>query len=671
MTSNKKNRTKSPAASTTTTTAPTVPTPWRLFLAGIGLVILTAWVYSGALDNDFVDWDDYHYVIDNNLVRGEQDIARSAQFLGSGHPYPTTTSPVTTTAGAVWKRAVALNYHPLTIFSLRWQNNACSDCSLGISARPFIRTNILLHILNSLLVLLLIYCLSKKNLGASILVALIFALHPMHVESVVWVSERKDVLYTFFFLLGLLSYWQFLNSDKKRYWWVALGCFVLACLSKAMAVVFPVAALLLYLWKIPQQGWEGLRTTVRPQAWRPLLPFLGLALFFGCLAVDIQGGGNGFGLLEGDTHYVATVGMDKYSAWERLQFAGYGFWQYVYLFFVPLELSTFHPYPDQIVFQNHWGFKLAPLLMLLALVAPLWRMRTHKALLVGIWFYFVTVALVLQFISVGMVILADRYTYLPYLGLAFALSLSIAHYLPPQRQSLVYSILIGATLLFGWKTTQQIEVWQDTETLWSTVIQQHQGSDGKFPEGMATPLSNRGNYYGKLGQNSANPQEQQHYLNQAFRDFERAARLGSTHVKVYEGLGNMSGIRANVLTDQANAVQAKDPIRAQQLRQEANALLTTAIQYYNQALTIKPDNGDVYFNRAITYSILRNHAAAIEDYSKVLVFLPQQAHQAYLNRGIALYELRRYPEAKADFQRALQYHPNDPLARRYLNMLNR
>lgn len=670
MASNKKNRTKSPATSATTT-ASTSPKPWGLFLAGISIVILTAWIYSGALDNDFVDWDDYHYVIENNLVRGDQDIARSAQFLGSDRLYPATTSPVTTTASDVWKRAVALNYHPLTIFSLRWQNNACSDCSLGISARPFIRTNILFHILNSLLVLLLIYCLSKKNLGASILVALVFALHPMHVESVAWVSERKDVLYTFFFLLGLLSYWRFLELDNKRYWWAALGCFVLACLSKAMAVVFPVAALLLCIWKTPQQGWEALRAAARPQSWRPLLPFLGLALFFGSLAMNIQGGGNGFGILEGDANYVATVGMDKYNAWERLQFAGYGFWQYVYRFFVPLELSTFYPYPDQAVFQNHWGFKLAPWLMLLALIAPLWRMRAHKALLVGLWFYFITVALVLQFISVGMVILADRYTYLPYVGLAFALSLSIAHCLPAQRQSLVYGILIGATLLFGWKTTQQIEVWRDTETLWSTVIQQHQDADGKFPAGMAIPLSSRGNYFGKLGQNTTNPQDQQRYLNKAFRDFERAATLGSTNVKVYEGLGNMSGIRANALMDQAGAIQAKDPIRAQQLRQEANALLARAIQHYNHALVIKPNNGDVYFNRAITHSILRNHAAAIEDYNKVLVFLPQQASQVYLNRGIALYELSRYQEAKSDFQRALQYNPNDQLARRYLSMLNR
>lgn len=656
-------------SSASTKPAPTPKKSWGLWLSALSIALLTAWAYSGALDNDFVDWDDYQYVIENNLVRGDQDIARSAQFVGSGRSYPNTTSPVTTSASDVWKRAVALNYHPLTVFSLRWQNNACANCSLGISARPFIRTNILLHILNSLLVLLLIYWMSKKNLGASTLVALIFALHPMHVESVAWVSERKDVLYAFFFLLGLLSYWRFLEGNSKRYWWAAFGCFVLACLSKAMAVVFPVAALLLYVWKTPQRGWDALRAAARPTAWRPLLPFLGLALFFGLLAVDIQSGGTGFGLLDRDAINVATSKMARYNAWERLQFAGYGFWQYIFKFFAPINLSTYYPYPEDAIFENSIGFKLAPLLMLLALGGVV--VRFHKILFVGLWFYFITVALVLQFVSVGLVVMADRYTYLPYIGLAFALSMSIAHYVPAQRQSLVYGVLIAATLVFGYKTTQQVEVWQDSETLWSTVINQYQKADGSFPEAIAVPLSSRGNYYSKLGQNAATPQDQARYLNLAFRDFERAAALGIRNFKVYEGLGNVSGIRANGMLDQAGALQAKDPIRAQQLRQEANALLQQAIQHYDKALSLAPQKGDVYFNRAITHSILRNHAAAISDYTKVLELLPQQAAQAHLNRGLAYYALGRRQEAQADFQNALRYNPNDQQAKRYLNLLSR
>ena len=94
-----------------------------------------------------------------------------------------------------------------------------------------------------------------------------------------------------------------------------------------------------------------------------------------------------------------------------------------------------------------------------------------------------------------------------------------------------------------------------------------------------------------------------------------------------------------------------------------------AIQHYNQALSLNPNSGDTYFNRAVTHSILRNHAAAIADYTQVLQLLPQQAAQAYRYRGIALYELRRFQEAKADFQRVLQFNPNDQQAKQYLNRI--
>lgn len=648
-----------------------VQRPWGLLLLlSLGLAALTYWTYSGALDNEFVDWDDYKYVVENDLVRSGGDILMTTELMGRQQGFSDQVRPHTTTMGDVWKRAVALNYHPLTVWSLRAQNNACADCTLGISARPFIRGNIFLHLLNSILVLLLIYCLSKKNLWASISVALIFALHPMHVESVAWVSERKDVLYTFFFLLGLLGYWRYLQDQGVRWWWWALACFVLACLSKAMAVVFPVVALLLYLWEHPSKGFESLKALKDAKAWRPLLPFFGLALLFGWIAVDIQSGGDFYGFLERDAINTAIADGQTFTLLQRFQFAGYGFMQYLYKFFVPLDLSIYYPYPDLETYSNHWMYWAAPFLLVAVLALATWSLRYTKAAFVGIWFYFVTVALVLQFISVGMVIMADRYTYVPYIGLAFAVAMLIQQYARPSVQKVAYSAMMAVALLFIVKTKAQIEVWQDSDVLWTSVIEYNTINGNQLLPTMATPLSIRGNYYGKLGQNATDPAQQQAYLNKAYQDFQRADQLGTQNVQVYEGLGNINGLRANQLIDQARRIQSQDPARAQQLMRESNALLTQAIKHYGKALQLNPNSGEAYFNRGVTHSILRNHAEAVADYTKVLQIIPQQAGIAHLNRGIALYELGRRQEAKSDFEQVLRYNPQNELAQRYLRMLS-
>ena len=146
-------------------------------LLTIGVLVgITFAVYSPALDNDFVDWDDYAYVIDNPLVRDPK-----------------------TPISEIWKRPISLNYHPVTIWTMRLhaQGNRCDstkekNCMEGISARPFIRWNIILHLLNVVLVFGLLYNLSRANLILSSIAALWFGIHPMHVESVAWVySEPK------------------------------------------------------------------------------------------------------------------------------------------------------------------------------------------------------------------------------------------------------------------------------------------------------------------------------------------------------------------------------------------------------------------------------------------------------------------------------------------------
>lgn len=615
-----------------------------LVLASLALAIVTFWVYQGALDNDFVDWDDYAYVVENDLVRATNDMAEFTAIKGNKNKIiSSTVGEYTTTLGDVFSRVVSLNYHPLTMLTMRWNNNACPSCTQGISARPFILWNIILHIINSILVLLLIYWMSKKNLLASIVVAAIFALHPMHVESVAWVSERKDVLYTLFFLSGLLAYSKYLSKPGNKWLALSLGLFILACLSKAMAVVFPLAMLLLYYWNDKSKdGITSLKNTLKPSSIAHILPFFAVSIFFGLMASSVQSGGNFGGLVTVTSSSVAINSFDTFSILQRFQFACYGFLEYIIRFFIPTDLGTFYPYPDQPTYDGSLFFKIAPFIIFAILGITLASLKYTKSIATGIGFYLVTVILVLQFVSVGAVIMADRYTYLPYIGFAFMLVMLVQEFAPEKTQKPVYSLMLAFTLFLTTKTIPQIETWQDSESLWTNVIELHTLDGNILQQNMEQPLSIRGNFYGKKSEKATDEKQRIELINKAFEDFEKAAQLGSRRPDVYEGMGNTHGMRGNY---------------------------KEALKSYSIALELDQKKGSTYFNRGVTNSLLRDHQNAIKDYTLAIKHAPQQAPMAHVNRGISYVELNQRENAIADFQKALQYNPNHELAKRYMKQL--
>ncbi len=440
-----------------------------------------------------------------------------------------------------------------------------------------------------------------------------------------------------------------------------------------MAVVFPLVLLLLHFWKAEEKPVPAFLATLSSKVWLPLWPFLVTSLLFGWIAVNIQAGGDFYGLIERGTQSVAIAEMNTFSLVERFQFAGYGFMQYLINFFWPSNLSPYYPYPDMEAFSSSIYYKLAPLLMVAVLILALLSLKKTKALAMGIGFYFFTIVLVLQFISVGAVVMADRYSYLPYIGLGMAVAFLVQQAVPKEKQAWAFGGLIGWSLLLPVKTIPQIEVWQDSETLWTTAIEQ-QTKDGQPILGnMVQPLSIRGSYYGKIAQASRDPQKQQEYLDKAFQDFQKAAAFGSTNVLVYKGLGNSYGMQGNNKQDQARRLQQQGKTaEAQALQQQSYEDFQKAIENYNQVMLLKPEeSAEAYFNRGITYSILRDHPKAIADYTTFIQYNPPQVLTAYLNRGISYFELRQYAAAKSDFETVLRYNPQNKLAQQYLNQLAR
>lgn len=562
---------------------------WWAIGAVLLIFIVSRIAYNGALDHSFVDWDDQLYVTENPMV------------LQHGKPG---TPPV-------WSTPIALNYHPLTMESLIWNaKNAVVKNGLP-EAGSFIATNINIHALNGMLVFLFVWLLTQGNLFVSLFTGLIFALHPMHVESVAWVSERKDVLYVFFFLIASCAYLRYLDTRKYIWFFAALAFFLLSCLSKAMAVSLVPVLLLLDWWRERPLRQAGV--------WIEKLPFVAIALFFGLMAIDIQGGGNFHGFLSGiEGVKTATGANDKFSLMDRFMLSSYGMVQYIIKFFVPLNLSPFYPYPEEFINKTAlptiYPVSFAAFTVLLG--ATIWSKAKTKVFLFGLGFYFFTVALVSQFFAVGLVVMADRYTYLPYIGLSLVVLLGIAHFIKGNKsmQMAAYGLLSVCSVWMLIQTQKQVEIWKNTESLWLSATEQ-------FPrEGQI--LANLGNHYGKTGQ-----------LEKAAVCFEKAIQQNIRNASVYEGLGNVYGSRGE--------------------HQKAADMFAAAIG-------IDPKKGNFYFNRGTAYLSI-DPSKSIPDFTKAMELMPPATRAGTLSkRALAYIKTQNYQAALADYTSAIEAGSKSP-----------
>ena len=218
------------------------------------ILLLTLIAFYPSINCSFINWDDQFYVTDSKLIQ-------SLSFENIKKIFST-------------ESVVALNYHPLTILSL------AIDYHLGnLDPRQYHFTNLFIHILNTLLVFFFAYKLSDRKLIVGIFVSIFFGIHPMHVESVAWIAERKDVLYTFFFITGLLTYLSYSETKKKKFLVLTFIFFFLSVLSKAMAVVFPFVILLIDYYKARKVSLE---------VFVEKIPFFLISLIFGIFALRIQ-----------------------------------------------------------------------------------------------------------------------------------------------------------------------------------------------------------------------------------------------------------------------------------------------------------------------------------------------------------------------------------------------
>jgi Flp pilus assembly protein TadD len=549
--------------------------PTILALAVILAVTVAA--YLGALDNDFVRWDDPVYVQENIHVLQKH-------------------------YGALAKAVVASNFHPLTMFSL------AMNASEPPSARPFIATNIFLHTVNTGLVFWLVFLLSRRRLLAASFAALVFGIHPMHVESVAWVSERKDVLYVMLFLLGTITYWRYLEKRARPLLAATYALFLLSCLAKGMAVVFPLVMMLLDYWKR--------QPLLQQKALLEKAPFFATSLLFGLIAVNVQSGGDFHGLLvPGADQLRALPETTPFNTLQRVTFPTYGNMMYVWKLIAPVHLSPFYPYPATSVEASHPKYLLSLLFFLGTIALVIWDLRRTRVITFGVGWYLVTIMPVLQWVPVGSAIMADRYTYLSYVGLLFALGMGLAS-LVEKRRAAAVPVWIGCGLFAAFlfvQTVREIEIWKDTETFWGTVIRQYPNLE----QGYAA----RGNYRGRSGR-----------VAEAMSDLQTALRLNPRKAEIYEDLGNAYGSLGKA---------------------------DSAIIMFDRAVSIDPNAGRTRYNRAIAYLRVGRPREALIDLAKAEEIMPLQAPTFHFPRGNAYLQLGQYQDAVAEFSRAIEAGAGD------------
>ena len=384
---------------------------------------LTLLVYRPACQNGFVAWDDNHYVYN------QPDVLAGLQWKG-----------------LLWALTakVAANWHPLTLISLQ-----CDASLFGTGPFGFHLTSVLLHAVNSGLAFLAVSTLTGCR-WKSVFTAGLFALHPMHVESVAWISERKDVLSGLFFFLTLIAYGHYVKAPSAGKYALVTLCFALGLCAKSMLVTVPCVLLLLDDWPLARLRNESLTDAQR--FWRLFLekiPLFVLSVIVCCITILYQ---------KNAIRTLSRLPLDV-----RIENTAVSYAAYLFQTFWPLNLSPYYA-RHAISRLSFWG-SLGILIIVTGLVVWL-RKRRPSALIGWLWFLGMLVPVIGLF-QVGHHARADRYMYLPQFGLFLAVIWWVSDIVSPSRWGRVLAGSLGTLILCSCAilTNEQISIWRETRSL--------------------------------------------------------------------------------------------------------------------------------------------------------------------------------------------------------------
>ena len=529
--------------------------------AALAVALLVVVVYCPALRNGFVNWDDDIYVYQNARVRN-----------------PTLPAMV----GVFSSIHASGNWHPLTELS-----HMADGAMWGMRPMGHHLTSILLHGLNAALVVVLACALARARMRsaahssratiAGIAAGLVWGLHPLRVESVAWVSERKDLLCASFYLVGLLGYLRHAapageagsettRTRDRRGYLGALAFFLLALLSKPMAVSFPFVLLVLDGYPLGRMG--------RTRVWRLVaekLPFFALALGSAIVTLKAQRAGGAFRAMQGLP--LATKALVAIRS--TVGYLGKTLW--------PSELLPLYSYPQGVSWTSS-RFAIPMVVLVLLVAGCVWQARRSRALVTTLACYVLALLPVIGIVQVGPQSMADRYTYLPAVALSLLVGSAFgglwekAASLRSRRQAT--AMLLAMALAPGalsWLSIRQMSVWRDSETLWSQVIRHEPWNTEAY--------NNRASYFYDQGD----------YL-KALADYDAALSssppLGPAHA---------AKRRAACFNDRA-------------ITYVRLGRLAEAVADEGEAIRLRPEQVDYYLNRANMYRRMGQSDEAASDW---------------------------------------------------------
>ncbi|MBK7762079.1 MAG: tetratricopeptide repeat protein [Bacteroidetes bacterium] len=559
------------------------------------VLAITFFTFIPSLQNGFVNWDDDVNIYENKNIQSLDNENIKSIFTSD----------------------VIGNYNPLPILTF-----AIEYHFFGLDPKPYHTTNLVFHLLCVFFIFLISKRLGLSNWAAA-LIALLFGIHPMRVESVSWVTERKDVLFAFFYVWALYQYIKWIQStEKKPLTYVGiLLLFTLSLFSKIQAVSLPLSMLAIdYLMKRPMK----INLLIEK------IPHFLLSLTFGLIGIYML---KSQGSLDESNTYFTFI--------DRLFIGAYSFIVYLIKWIYPYEMSPLYSYPNKLT----WIF-YAAVIPIAAILYGMWKLYTQdkKAYVFGFLFFVVNIIFMLQILGAGQGFLADRFTYIPYIGLFFITGYVYDHFREnPKWKTLIHAGLFMYLMVLLISTYNQQSIWKDGDTMWTHVLK----TESKTP----LPYRNRAIYY-----------RSNKMYKQAMEDFKGAIAI-KPQASTYNSIGKLyfdTGETANALDNYNKAIEL-DSKNSEYLTNRGVAFASMgqfekALPDLNAGIKANPEMSNGYLNRSLLYLKMNNYELALNDYNEYIKRNPK-VFNMYYERGSCKNALGRFDEAIADFNIAIQNEP--------------
>ena len=609
------------------------------------LIVATLAIYWQVQNHEFLNFDDKLYVAENPNIQSGLTFENMVWALTESY---------------------AANWHPVT-----WVSHTLDLELYGLDPSGHHMTSLLIHIANTLL----LFGVLMKMTGAlwrSAMVAALFALHPINVESVAWIAERKNVLSTFFWFLTMWAYASYAKTPRVGVYLLVVLFLTLGLMAKPMLVTLPFVLILLDFWPLKRWGWEDMHTQEIKKLILEKIPLFALVVGASITTFVVQQSGD------------AVKSTELFSLYTRTSNALVSYLKYLGKMVWPQGLSVFYPHPGNSL--SIWKALVCGLVLVGFTTWVVRRCRKRPYLAVGWFWYLGTLVPVIGIVQVGEQAMADRYMYIPLIGIFIAIVWGVSGWIKNGQQKLLLAFAGVSIFLLMVTTSAQVALWKNSITLFEHAISVTEMKSPHF----TTVHNNLGNAYAneKRYEDAAiqyrqaikiDPQyatahnnlgQNLHRLkmyDEAIKHYQQAIRIKTNYAKAYNNFANTLAEQGNMeeaLTYARKCVSIKPKyvygiVTLGKILEELGEL-NEAKAYYMRALELDQNSFRNNLNYANVLNKMKKMAKAIPYYKKTIALKPSLM-EAHYNLGNALGQEGQLDEAQRSFEKAITLDVKQPL----------